>query len=127
MLSKIINQNKVFTRCFSSKNYTAQEGFKATLPKKLSKKAYMNKELKENPEFFKAFPHLQKPMYEHENPDLEGFEYSENLRNKDFFERKELKSASSQEDGYFQSLVHQHNKYLVPDASEKEELLRDNE
>jgi hypothetical protein len=50
----------------------------------------MKRELKENPEFFKAFPHLQKPMFEKENPDIEGFEYSENIRNKDFFDKKEL-------------------------------------
>lgn len=38
-----------------------------------------------------------------------------------------MRSASSKEDGYFESLLHQHNKYLAPDASEKEELLRENE
>ena len=87
----------------------------------------MRRELKENPEFFKAFPHLQKPMYDKENPDLEGFEYSENIRNKDFFDKSELKSDSAKQDGYYESLLHQHNKYLQPDVTEKEELLRENE
>ena len=84
MLSKIIRRN------FSSKNYTNIEGFKSTKAKKLTKQNFMKRELKENPEFFKAFPHLQKPMFEKENTDIEGFEYSENIRNKDFFDKKEL-------------------------------------
>jgi ribosomal protein S18 len=87
----------------------------------------MKRELKENPEFFKAFPHLQKPMYEKENPDLAGFEYSENIRSKDLFSKDELTPEASKRDGYYQSLLHQHTKYMAPDASEKEDLLRENE
>lgn len=45
-------------------------------------------------------------MYEKENPDLEGFEYSENIRNKDFFDKNELQSNSSKQDGYYESLLH---------------------
>ena len=87
----------------------------------------MKRELKENPEFFKAFPHRQKLMYEKENPDLLGFEYSESIRNKDFFEKQELQSDSTKQDGYYESLLHQHKRYMTPDVTEKEELLRENE
>lgn len=82
--------SKVIRRYFSGKNYTNLEGFKSTKGKKMSKHNFIRRELKENPEFFKAFPHLQKPMYEKENPHIDGFEYSENIRNKDFFDKQEL-------------------------------------
>ena len=31
--------------------------------------------MKENPEFFKAFPHLQAPLYGHNNPQATSLEY----------------------------------------------------
>jgi hypothetical protein len=73
----------------------------------MSKHEFLNKELKENPEFFKAFPHLQGPIYDKENPKSEGgFEYTDNPRSIDYFEKEDLTSVSSKKDGYFESLLH---------------------
>jgi len=35
-------------------------GFSSRAPRQLKSKEFISRELKENPEFFKAFPHLQK-------------------------------------------------------------------
>jgi ribosomal protein S18 len=35
-------------------------GFSSRAPRQLKSKEFLSRELKENPEFFKAFPHLQK-------------------------------------------------------------------
>jgi hypothetical protein len=81
--------------------------------------------MKENPEFFKAFPNLQGPL----NTAKEGLplnrEYIDNATTQNFFEKDELKSDSHQQ-GYFDSLLHQHDNYMMPDG-EKEEMLRENE
>lgn len=58
--------------------------------------------MRENPEFLKAFPHLQKAI---------GPEYLNNTTTKHLFDRKDLKSDSANQ-GYFESLMLQHNEYL---------------
>ena len=92
----------------------------------------MMRELKENPEFYKAFPHLQPPMYKITNPELskatdgKAVEYSEEYRNIGFFDQEELK-PDSHDKGYFESLMHQHDRYMDLNPSEKEEMIRENE
>ena len=51
--------------------------------------------MRENPEFLKAFPHLQKAI---------GPEYLNNTTTKHLFDRKDLKSDSANQ-GYFESLM----------------------
>ena len=81
--------------------------------------------MKENPEFFKAFPHLQEPLSRAIDPEFPSAEYIDDVNSSVFFERDELKSNSSR-DGYYQSLFHQHNKYLTPET-ESEDMIRENE
>ena len=50
-----------------------------------------------------------------------------NIRSRTIFEKDELKSKSTSEAGYFQSLLHQHNEYMPMSPNEKEEMIRDNE
>lgn len=72
----------------------------------MSKQMYLERELKENPEFFKAFPHLQPPLYKIQNPEIaeqtqgKAVEYQD-YRNRDFFDKSDLKPDSSKKDGYF--------------------------
>jgi|TARA_B110000285_G_C15096756_1_gene602476 hypothetical protein len=57
----------------------------------------MHRELKENPEFFKAFPHLQEAIYEKENPGMGdgALEYTDNPRSVEYSEKEDLQSKSS--------------------------------
>jgi hypothetical protein len=61
--------------------------------------------LKDNPEFYKAFPHLAPPNY-NEEP----------VRLQDPF----------RESPFFETLMHQHNNYMTP-LDQPEMLIRDNE
>jgi hypothetical protein len=90
------------------------------------------RELKENPEFFKAFPHLQEPIYQANYPETPGQSYleDEHIKTQDYFDTEDFKSKSTQEKAYFKSLLDQHNKYLSLDKQEhvdKEEYIRENE
>lgn len=102
-------------------------------PRKTSKGRFLTRELKENPEFFKAFPHLQPPIYDILNPELQAenqgqsLEYLDQVRSREIFDREELKASSTKRDGYFQSLLHQHNEYMPLGPDEREEMIRENE
>lgn len=120
-------------RAFSDRNFSDQgKSFESTMQKNISKQQYLEKELKENPEFFKAFPHLQPPMYKIQNPEIseatqgKAIEYEE-YRNKEFFDKKDVMSESSKRDSYFQSLLHQQNRYMTLSNDEREEMIRENE
>jgi len=124
MLSKVLRfQVRLFYT--QNKNATPIDGFKPTSQFKQTRKDFMHREMKENPEFFKAFPHLQSPLYATKNPEAEVNEYMDDANSSTLFNKQELKSNSSR-DGYFESLLHQHNKYMTPEQ-EKEEMLRENE
>jgi len=76
------------------------------------------RELKENPEFFKAFPHLQDPIYQANYPETPGkpsYLEDEHIKHQDYFESEDFKSKSTKEKAYFKSLLDQHNKYLTLD------------
>ena len=100
-------------------------GFKSTIPQSITRKEFLNREMKENPEFFKAFPHLQGPLRKDKEGELPNREYMNDATSATLFEQSELKSKSHQE-GYFQSLLHQHDNYMMPDG-ETEEMIRENE
>lgn len=51
----------------------------------------------------------------------------DNIRTQDFFDKNDLKSQSSKNDDYFQSLLHQQNKYMTLDPKEREDMIRENE
>lgn len=107
-------------RCFSTasggneesteaKRAFADQGrsFKASRPRKLSKSRFLARELKENPEFFKAFPHLQPPVYDLLNPEVQqhnkgkSLEYLDQVRSREIYDKEELKASSTKRDGYF--------------------------
>ena len=84
---------------------------------------------------------MQQPIYEERHPDhvkeeaipgggrrkeAKSYEYLDDIRNKEFFTRKDLEPQRSKEDGYFHSLQHQYMKYMEP-IGEKHEMERDNE
>ena len=54
--------------------------------------------MKENPEFFKAFPHLQPAVQDSLNPNIaeefkgKAFEPTDYIRSQDFFDKNDLKS-----------------------------------
>ena len=49
------------------------------------------------------------------------------MRSRTIFDKDDLKAESAKRDGYFQSLLHQHNEYMPLSAEEREEMVRDNE
>ena len=112
-----------------AKENPSDNPFRATKPRKISKSHFITRELKENPEFFKAFPHLQGPAYQllHPDHDAQSLEYMNNIRSRTMFDKEDLKSESGERGGYFQSLLHQHNEHMPLTAAEKEEMVRDNE
>ena len=54
-----------------------------------------------------------------------GKEYIDDADSSLLFDKEQLRSKSH-EDGFFESLLHQHNRYLTPET-ESEEMVRDNE
>ena len=109
------------------------KSFKASRPRKLPKDRFLARELKENPEFFKAFPHLQPPVYDLLNPEVQeqnkgqSLEYLDQVRSREIFDKEELRPSSAKRDGYFQTLLHQHNQYMPLGREEREEMIRENE
>lgn len=51
----------------STHNKQFVDGFQDQPHKQMARRQFINRELKENPEFFKAFPHLQEPIWEQTN------------------------------------------------------------
>ena len=101
---------------------------------KVSRRAFIKKELTENPEFLKAFPHMQvvfnikeegqgkmsrTPEMEEDDGLTAQTKYEENAH-------LGFKDPSGRSNaGYFDSLLHHHNQYMAP--SEKEQAIRENE
>lgn len=49
------------------------------------------------------------------------------MRSREIFDKDELKPSSAKRDGYFQTLLHQHNQYMPLGREEREEMIRENE
>lgn len=92
---------------------------------RVSKKDFIGREMKENPEFFKAFPHLQEPVFDHANPGAPNQMYMNEVKNSELFSKHDLKADSSKHDGYFDTLLHQHTRYM--EELTPEEMIRENE
>jgi hypothetical protein len=98
---------------------------------KVNRKTFIKKELTENPEFFKAFPHMQ-ALFSADKEESKGGAATageeaidENARYQEN-EQIGFKDPSGRSDAsYFESLFHQHNHYLSP--KDKEEAIRENE
>jgi hypothetical protein len=84
--------------------WTLQQVRAFAAPIKMTNSKFLKKEITENPEFFKAFPHLVNPEYSEETQKLVE------------------KRANTE---YFQSLGNQHPNYM-PNLDE-EQMMRDNE
>lgn len=81
-------------------------------PNKLSNTEFFNRELKENPEFFKAFPHLQEMFDESrfEYQDLNG----EMAKGKKYVEDKMVNfSGLTKDEPYFKSLLNQYTDTMM--------------
>jgi hypothetical protein len=102
----------------------------ATKPLTTSK--FVQKELKENPEFFKAFPNLQRvfdPNPKKPNQEINRVMTKEDTPNKlyEYQNDRQVKWVDVEMKApYFNSLLHKHNQYSHPIDS-KEEIIRDNE
>ena len=97
---------------------------------KVSRKAFIKKELTENPEFFKAFPHMQSVLNVEAEDDNKGGPTSQDKisENPKYFNDVQLgfKDPTGKSDkSYFESLLDHHNQYMSP--TQKEEAIRDNE
>ena len=100
--------------------------------KQLTKSNFVQKELKENPEFFKAFPHLQK-VFDSEKirpgQMVDRVMTKEDNVNKIYEYQNDLQikwQDFQMEAPYFNSLLHKHNNYSHP-IENREEIIRDNE
>ncbi len=96
---------------------------------KVSRKAFIKKELTENPEFFKAFPHMQ-TMFNVDTKQRGNATREEEklVINPRYHEeaRVAFKDPSGKSsDSYFDTLLHHHNQYMPP--TDKEEAIRENE
>lgn len=94
-------------------------------PKKMSNRQFVESELKSNPEFFKAFPHLQTVFAEA----TEGVdpEKSYNGMDKRYLADKVVNfSDLVDKPGFFEGLLHQKNK-ARPQETNAEEMIRENE
>jgi hypothetical protein len=120
------------TQGFSSNNKSylrkelMKDGFEASRQKAQSKEKFIKREMQENPEFFKAFPHLQKPLYEHINPEMKNQQYLNDIKQTEFLDRTELEADSTKNSNYYDSLFHQHKRYMEA-TEDKEDMLRENE
>jgi hypothetical protein len=103
---------------------------------KVNRRAFIKKELKENPDFFKAFPHMQKTLnYRKPGEESATRRQGGDSSSKDnklvdepkYFEDKRVafKEAGETNPPFFESLLHHQNQYLAP--QDKEEAIRENE
>ena len=118
--------------CTGQRMFSRADIIKGLDKSKISRRAFIKKELTENPEFFKAFPHMQvvlAPKVEKEETSSKKVSGEENLAdNAEYHEDMHLgfKDPSGKpEAGYFESLLHHHNHNMAP--REKEEIHRQNE
>ena len=86
-------------------------------PHKVNRRAFIKKELTENPEFFKAFPSMQAVF----NAREETGELADNLK----YKEDSTVAFDRPEGSYFETLLHHHNHVMPP--SQKEEAIRENE
>ena len=83
-----------------------------TNPLKLKNSEFFNRELKENPEFFKAFPHLQQ-MFDESKHTFEN-EYGEVEEELKYVDDKMVNfSGMEGEKPYFNSLLDQHKDTMM--------------
>jgi hypothetical protein len=99
----IVNLQLISLRTLSSSTKNGQDQFKSHARSRQGQKDFINTEMKENPEFFKAFPHLQEPAYRALRPEAEANQYLDDIQTTELFEESELKGDSSQAN-FFESL-----------------------
>ena len=90
----------------------------------------MKKELTENPEFFKAYPHMQTILnVKDDKPGASTMLKENDIDDHPYYKKDAVigfKDPSGKNDeGYFQGLLNQHNHYMT--TKEKEEAIRENE
>jgi hypothetical protein len=97
---------------------------------KVSRRAFVKKELTENPEFFKAYPHMQAIFTGKEDkPNASTLSKDNDIEDHPYYKKDVVvgfKDPSGKNDeGYFQGLLNQHNQYMV--TKDREEAIRENE
>ena len=92
----------------------------------MSNRQFVERELKENPEFFKAFPHLQQVFDESKD---EGLNSGNNYLGSDkrYLHNKIVNFSNLEKDpGFFDGLLHQQNNFQ-PKETDSEDIIRQNE
>jgi hypothetical protein len=133
MLGKLLLHRSSATTNTGRRFFSRADIIKGLDKSKVSRRVFAKKELTENPEFFKAFPHMQGIM--NAKDDTVGKSRTLNQSGDDVLEefptyKKDVvlgfKDPSGKNDeGYFEGLLNQHNNYMTP--KEKEEAIRENE
>ena len=89
-------------RMFATRNYSDRgHTMGPKIQKSVSKKDYIRSELKENPEFFKAFPHL-KPVVDGALA-KDGQSHTGDINSRDLFTSEQVAPPKAD---YFESLLH---------------------
>jgi hypothetical protein len=133
MLGKLFKHtNTIAASTTGQRLFSRADIIKGLDKSKISRRAFIKKELTENPEFFKAFPHMQvvlAPKVEREDTSSKKVSGDENPADAaEYHEDMHLgfKNPNGKpEAGYFESLLHHHNHNMAP--REKEEIHRQNE
>ena len=102
--------------------------FSSSTAKKISNRQFVERELKENPEFFKAFPHLQQVFDESRiDEEVENVEELSYGTEKNYLHTKIVNFSKLEErPGFFEGLLHQQNNFQPADE-DLEDMVRQNE
>lgn len=114
MLSKLFVQNTMSGRRYFSR----ADILKGLNRDKVSRKTFIKKELTENPEFFKAYPHLQGIFNAKDDKSTSAMQSEDALKDQVYYNHDvvtDFKDPSGRsKEGYYQSLLNQHNQYMMP-------------
>jgi hypothetical protein len=114
MLAKLFASSSTTTSVSGRRLFSRSDILKSLDKSKVNRKVFIKKELTENPEFFKAFPHMQavfnvKPA----EPGATGANAEDRINeNANYHHDQQVgfKDPSGRSDAsYFDSLLHQHN------------------
>jgi hypothetical protein len=129
MLAKLFTQTTAASTS-GRRLFSRSDILKSLDKSKVNRKVFIKKELTENPEFFKAFPHMQGVFsIKQGEPGATGAKAEDRVNENMSYQHQEtvgFKDPSGKSDAtYFDSLLHQHNQYMTP--KDKEVAVRENE
>ena len=128
MLAKLFASSASLSSGSGRRMFSRADILKSLDKSKINRKTFIKKELTENPEFFKAFPHMQ-ALFNAKPAEVGGTNAEDKIdENPKYYHDQQVgfKDPSGRSDaGYFDSLLHHHNQYMIP--KDKEEAIRENE